>query len=90
MEGGGHTVARIRRLALPLSKVDIRLHGKVNSKLPWRKAGQPSHLVDVVVSDQQVVNKELSLWEGEGATRVEGVVHSRQTSTGDGTSCCSG
>ena len=35
-----------------LRKVDIRLHGKGNSKLPWRKAGQPSHLVDVVDSDQ--------------------------------------
>ena len=33
-------------------KVDIRLHGKGNSKLSWRKAGQPSHLVDVVDSDQ--------------------------------------
>jgi hypothetical protein len=33
-------------------KVDIRLHGKGNSKLPWRKAGQPSHSVDVVDSDQ--------------------------------------
>ena len=32
--------------------VDIRLHGKRNSKLPWRKAGQPSHLVDVVDSDR--------------------------------------
>ena len=33
-------------------KVDIRLHGKGNSKLPWRKAGQPRHLVDVVDADQ--------------------------------------
>ena len=33
-------------------KVDIGLHGKGNSKLLWRKAGQPSHLVDVVDSDQ--------------------------------------
>ena len=33
-------------------KVDIRLHGKENSKLSWRKAGQPSDLVDVVDSDQ--------------------------------------
>ena len=33
-------------------KVEVRLHGKGNSKLPWRKAGQPSHLVDVVDSDQ--------------------------------------
>ena len=31
--------------------VDVRLHGKGNSKLPWRKAGQPSHLVDVVDLD---------------------------------------
>ena len=42
-------------------KVDIRLHGKGNSKIPWRKAGQPSHLVDLVDSDQWVVNKELSV-----------------------------
>ena len=42
-------------------KVDIRLHGEGNSKLPWRKAGQPSHLVDVVDSNQKVVNKEFSL-----------------------------
>ena len=33
-------------------KVDMRLHGKGNSKLPWRKAGQPRHLVDVVDSEQ--------------------------------------
>jgi hypothetical protein len=33
-------------------KVDIRLHGKGISKLPWRKAGQRRHLVDVVDSDQ--------------------------------------
>ena len=33
-------------------KVDRRLHGKGDLKLPWRKAGQPSHLVDVVDSDQ--------------------------------------
>ena len=42
-------------------KVDIRLHGKGNPKLPWRKAGQPSHLVNVVDSAQEVVDKELSL-----------------------------
>ena len=30
-------------------------------KLPWRKADQPNHSVDVVDSDQSVVNKELSL-----------------------------
>ena len=33
-------------------KVDIRLQDKGNSKLPWRKAGQPTHLVDVADSDQ--------------------------------------
>jgi len=33
-------------------RVDIRLHGKGNSKLAWSKAGQPRHLVDVVESDQ--------------------------------------
>ena len=33
-------------------KVDMRLHGTEDSKLPWRKAGQPKHLVDVVDSDQ--------------------------------------
>ena len=43
-------------------KVDIRLHGKGNSKLHWRKAGQPRHLVDVVDSDQWVFNEELSLY----------------------------
>ena len=42
-------------------KADSRLHGKGNSELPWRKGGQPSHLVDVVDSDQQVADKELSL-----------------------------
>jgi len=30
----------------------MRLHGKENSKLPWRKAGQPRYLVDVEDSDQ--------------------------------------
>ena len=38
----------------------IKLHGKRNSKLPWSKAAQPKYLVDVVDSDQLVVNKELS------------------------------
>ena len=48
-------------LLLPSRKVDIKPHGKGNSKLSWRKAGQPRHLVNVVDSDQEVVNKELSL-----------------------------
>ena len=33
-------------------KVDSRLHGKGNSRLPWSEVGQPSHLVAVVDSDQ--------------------------------------
>ena len=33
-------------------KVDIRLSGNPEFKLPWHKAGHPSHLVDVVDSDQ--------------------------------------
>ena len=33
-------------------KVDMWLDGKGNPILPWRKAGQPSHLVDMVDSDQ--------------------------------------
>ena len=33
-------------------KVAMWLHGEGNSKLPWRKAGQPSHPVDVVDSVQ--------------------------------------
>ena len=32
--------------------VDIKLHGKGNSKILWRKAGQPNYLVDAVDSDQ--------------------------------------
>ena len=40
------------RVSEAARKVDTRLHGKGYSKLPWRKAGQPGHLVDVVDSDQ--------------------------------------
>jgi len=47
----------------------MRLHGKGKSKLSWREAGQPRHLVDVVDSDQEVVNKEFSL-STEGRARV--------------------
>ena len=53
-------------------KVDIRLYGKGNSKLPWRKAGQRRHLVDVVDSDQQVVNEEVSFWLPARLPRVSG------------------
>ena len=35
--------------------------GKREFKLPWRKAGPPNHHDDIVDSDQEVVNKELSL-----------------------------
>ena len=42
-------------------KVDVRLFGNGNSKLPWREAGPLNHLDDIVDSDQCVVNKELSL-----------------------------
>jgi len=45
-------VVRQKDLCCLYRKVDIRLHGKWNSKLPWREAGQPRHLVDVVDSDQ--------------------------------------
>ena len=31
-------------------------------KLPWREAGPPNHHDDNVVSDQWVVNKEVSRW----------------------------
>jgi len=34
-------------------------------KLPWREAGPPDHHDDKVVSDQQVVNQELSLYRPE-------------------------
>jgi len=56
----------LRLVHLPNRKVDIRLHGKGNSELPWRKAGQPSHVVDVVDSDQYVVNKEVFLYTCPG------------------------
>ena len=41
-----------RQVDTRLHGIDTRLHGKGNPKLPWRRAGQPSHLVDVVDSDQ--------------------------------------
>ena len=45
--------AAVERILHPKDrKVNIRLNGKGNSKLPWRKACPPSHLVDVVDSDQ--------------------------------------
>ena len=33
-------------------KVDIRLPGKGDAKLPWREAGPLNHLDDIVDSDQ--------------------------------------
>ena len=63
----GHNLA-LTGLSVPSPrKVDVRLPGKGNSKLPWRKAGPPNHHDDKVDSDQLVVNKELSLarqWGG--------------------------
>ena len=44
-------------------KVDVRLPGKGNLKLPRREAGPPNHHDDDVDSDQWVVNKDLSLQE---------------------------
>ena len=32
-------------------------------QLPWREAGPPNHFADKEISDQQVVNTELSLSE---------------------------
>jgi len=40
----------------PSRKVDVRLPGKGDSKLPWREAGPLDHQDDIVDSDQQVVN----------------------------------
>ena len=39
-------------------------------KLPWREAGPPDHHDDTVDSDQQVVNKELSLRTSEAIDDV--------------------
>ena len=38
-------------------------------KLPWREAGPPNHHDDKVDSDQEVVNKELSLSVSYGQTK---------------------
>ena len=52
------TVLPLERIFKPLQvvavprKVDVRLPGKGNSKLPWRKAGPPNHLDEKVDSDQ--------------------------------------
>ena len=40
------------KLDLDPRKVDVRLPGKGNSKLPWREAGPPNHLDDKVDSDR--------------------------------------
>ena len=42
------------------------------SRHPWREAGPPNHLDDKVDSDQQVVNKDLSLSGLWGAHRGGG------------------
>ena len=43
-------------------------------KLPWREAGPPNHHKDKVDSDQQVVNKELSLFTLGGSALISLVV----------------
>ena len=43
----------------PIRMVRVLTGGLV---VAWREAGPPSHLDDKVDSDQQVVNKELSLY----------------------------
>ena len=43
------------------TKVDVRLPGKKEFKLPWHEAGPNNHHDDKVDSDQYVVNKELYL-----------------------------
>jgi hypothetical protein len=48
-------------------RVDARLTGKGEIKLPWREAGPPNYHDDEVNSDHQVVNEELSL---SNATRT--------------------
>ena len=42
----------VKRMAVDDRKKNMTLHEKGNSKLPWREAGQPCHLVDVVDSGQ--------------------------------------
>jgi len=42
-------------------KVDVRLPGKREFKLSWREDGPTNHHDDKVDSDQEVLNKELSL-----------------------------
>ena len=43
--------------------------------LPWREAGPPNHQDDKVVSDQWVVNKELSLRSGSRAAGTSPRLH---------------
>ena len=47
-------------------KIDIRLPGKRELKLPWREVGPPNYLDDKVDSDQKAVNKELSFCAAAG------------------------
>jgi hypothetical protein len=45
------------------------LGGKVDMRLPRRDAFPSNHLDDIVDLDQEVVNKELSLWAVSRASR---------------------
>ena len=47
-----HTTSADSSLIHLARKVDVRRPGKVNSKLPWRKAGPPNRHDDEVDSDQ--------------------------------------
>ena len=57
-------VVRVREV---FGKVDIRLHGKGDSNSHGAKPVHHNHVADKVDSDQQVVNKDLSLSAGFGA-----------------------
>ena len=62
---GGHVVEVGGGVLDPVPPQDVGVQPfvlrKREIKLPWREAGPPNHHVDKVDSDQEVVNKELSL-----------------------------
>ena len=60
VQGAGFRIEASGFMVYIEGSTDIRLHGKGNSELSWRKAGH-LHLVDVVDSDQEVINQEPSL-----------------------------
>ena len=56
-------------------KIDVRLPEKKEINLPLREAGPPNHHDDTVDSDQQVVNKELSLSPSDAWVRILALAH---------------